>query len=113
ALSILRIHGLGILTPYISDFSGAGSSLESGEACCVWLWSRLSDGSSYPLHIFQRTRVLWLEFYESELTVLVPQYRPNASAAQLVILGCYKFWYQSSSFLVSLRNGTAMLQSII
>ncbi|MED6151440.1 hypothetical protein PIB30_082542 [Stylosanthes scabra] len=29
ALSVLRIHGLGILTPYIlSDFSGTGSSLK-------------------------------------------------------------------------------------
>ncbi|MED6115905.1 hypothetical protein PIB30_095142, partial [Stylosanthes scabra] len=46
ALSILRIHGLGILTPYISVFSGAGSSLESGEACCKLLLSRLSSGLS-------------------------------------------------------------------
>ncbi|MED6222079.1 hypothetical protein PIB30_060999 [Stylosanthes scabra] len=53
----------------ISDFSGVGSSLESGEACCNLLRSRLSSGLSYPLRIFRRTRVLWLEFYESELSV--------------------------------------------
>ncbi|MED6163524.1 hypothetical protein PIB30_080752, partial [Stylosanthes scabra] len=48
-------------------FSGAGSSLESGEACCKLLWSRVSGGLSSFRYVYPGE--LECCVYESESSV--------------------------------------------